>query len=98
MADAIPQKADHFANTSKIPSHTIPEDEDKVQITLEQRILNIVGKEILEKAYKPTSYAMAVLKSGGDPDQIVYQYAKIRYNDLHERAIRRIKNNSETKI
>lgn len=98
MADVTPLRADNFSHIPSVPIHALPEDEDKLQVTLEQRIFNIVGKELLEKTYKPTAYAMAVLKSGGDPQQVIYQYAKLRYNDLHERALRRIKHNTEAKV
>lgn len=98
MSDVTPLKADSQNNIPAVPIHALPEDEDKLQLSLEQRIYNLVGKELLEKSYKPTAYAMAVLKSGGDPQQVTYQYAKIRYNDLNERALRRIRHNNDVKV
>lgn len=98
MPEVTPLYTDSSRNIPAVPIHALPEDEERLQATLEQRIFNIVGKELLEKAFKPTAYAMAVLKSGGDPNQIIYHYTKIRYNDLYERASRRIKHNNEIKV
>jgi len=98
MSDVTPLQADTINSIPSVPIHSLPEDEDKLHATLEDRIYNIIGKELLDKAYKPTAYAMAVLNSSGDPAQVIYQYTKIRYTDLHERALRRLKHSSDVKV
>lgn len=81
-----------------VPISALPEDEERLRTTLELRIFNIIGKELLAESYKPTTYAMAVIKSGGDPNQVIYHYTKIRYNDLFERATRRLQHSKDIKI
>ncbi len=82
---------------SSTPISTLPDDQDKLHATLEERIYNIVGTELLDKDYKPTAYAEAVMQSAGDEHQIIYNYAKIRYKDLYSTASRRLKHSSDLK-
>ncbi len=77
------------------PINSLPDDEEKLHATLEERIYTIVGKELLEKDYRPTAYAEAVLMSAGDVDHIIYNYAKIRYKELYATASRRLKHSNE---
>ena len=79
------------------PINALPDDQDKLHATLESRIFNIVGKELLENDYKPSSYAEAVMQSAGDEHQVMYNYAKIRYKELYTTATRRLKHTSELK-
>ena len=79
------------------PISTLPDDKEKLHATLEERIYNIVGVELLEKDFKPTAYAEAVMQSAGDADKIWYNYAKIRYKDLYATASRRLKHSSDLK-
>ncbi len=79
------------------PISTLPDDKEKLHATLEERIYNIVGVELLEKDFKPTAYAEAVMQSAGDADKILYNYAKIRYKDLYATASRRLKHSSDLK-
>lgn len=96
MADkvSIPQPK---AITPSTPISTLPDDQEKLHATLEERIYGIVGTELLEKNYKPTSYAEAVMQSAGDEHKIIYNYARLRYKDLYATASRRLKHSSELK-
>ncbi|MGJ8655941.1 MAG: hypothetical protein ACSHX6_05760 [Akkermansiaceae bacterium] len=77
------------------PITSLPDDQEKLHATLEERIYTIVGKELLGKDYRPTAYAEAVLMSAGDENHIIYNYAKIRYKELYATASRRLKHSSE---
>lgn len=79
------------------PITSLPDDQEKLHATLEERIYTIVGKELLGKDYRPTAYAEAVLMAAGDENHIVYNYAKIRYKELYATASRRLKHSSELK-
>jgi len=74
---------------------SLQDEDEKLHATLKERIYTIVGKELLEKDYRPTAYAEAVLMSAGDADHIIYNYAKIRYKELYATASRRLKHSSE---
>lgn len=78
-----------------VPITSLPDDQEKLHATLEERIYTIVGKELLGKDYRATAYAEAVLKSAGDENHIIYNYAKIRYKELYANASRRLKHSSE---
>ncbi len=80
---------------SNAPISSLPDDQEKLHATLEERIYTIVGKELLEKDYRPKAYAEAVLMSAGDVDHIIYNYAKIRYKELYATASRRLKHSNE---
>ncbi len=80
-------------DTNPITSN--PDDKEKLHATLEERIYTIVGRELLEKDYRPAAYAEAVLMSAGDENHIIYSYAKIRYKELYATASRRLKHSSE---
>ena len=80
-------------SASPVSSHS--GDQEKLHATLEERIYTIVGKELLEKDYRPTAYAEAVLMSAGDENHIIYNYAKIRYKELYATASRRLKHSNE---
>lgn len=73
------------------------DDQEKLHATLEERIYTIVGNELLNEEYRPTAYAEAVMMSAGDVNYIIYNYAKIRYNELYSTASRRLKHTSELK-
>ncbi len=79
------------------PSTTLPDDQEKLHSTLEERIYGIIGTELLEKNFKPNAYAQAVLQSTGDEHQIIYNYARIRYKELYATASRRLKHSKELK-
>ncbi len=79
------------------PISALPDDKDKLHATLEERIYNIVGVELLEKDFKPTAYAEAVMQAAGDEYKIMYHYAKIRYKNLYATASRRLKHSSDLK-
>jgi hypothetical protein len=79
------------------PISALPEEQDKLHATLEERIYTIIGKELLAKDYRPTAYAEAVLMSAGDENHIIYNYAKLRYKDLYATATRRLKHSNELK-
>jgi hypothetical protein len=94
MAEKLPKQ-----NPSNIKSATpiasLPDDKEKLHATLEDRIYTIIGKELLEKDYRPRAFAEAVLMSVGNENHIVYNYAKIRYKELYSTASRRLKHSSE---
>jgi len=79
------------------PVGSLPEDKDKLHATLEDRIYNIVGKELIDKEYKHAAYAEAVMQSAGDEHLIMYNYAKIRYKYLYTTASRRLKHTQDLK-
>ena len=82
---------------SAVPIAKLPDDQEKLHATLEERIYTIVGKELLAKDYRANAYAAAVLKAAGDENHIIYNYARIRYKELYETASRRLKHSSELK-
>jgi hypothetical protein len=79
------------------PISSLPDDQDKLHATLEERIYTIIGKELLSRDYRPTAYAEAVIMSAGDENHIIYNYAKLRYQDLYATAFRRLKHSNELK-
>ncbi len=86
-------KAGKVSNSAR----ALSEDQEKLHASLEERIYTIIGKELLSKDYRPTAYAEAVLMSAGDENHIIYNYAKIRYQELYNTASRRLKNINELK-
>jgi len=97
MAEKLPVPDPKPITSSATPITSLPEDEEKLHATLEERIYNIVGSELLEQDFKPTAYAEAVMTAAGDQHKIIYNYAKIRYKDLYNRATRRLKHTNELK-
>jgi hypothetical protein len=94
MAENLPkQNSGNFKSATPIAS--LPDDKEKLHATLEERIYTIVGKELLEKDYRPRAYAEAVLMAVGDENHTIYNYAKIRYKELYSTASRRLKHSSE---
>jgi hypothetical protein len=86
------------ANNTVAPITSLPDDQEKLHATLEERIYTIVGKELLDKDYRPKAYAEAVLMSAGDINHIIYNYARIRYKELYATATRRLKHSAELKF
>jgi hypothetical protein len=96
MAEKLPS-SDSQAVNATTPISYLPDDQEKLHATLEDRIYTIVGKELLEKDYRPKAYAEAVLMAVGDENHIMYNYAKIRYKELYSTATRRLKHSNELK-
>jgi len=75
----------------------LTENQEKILATLKERIHTVIGNELLEKEYRPATYAEAMLMSAGDEHQVLYNYARIRYKDLYSTASKRLKLSSELK-